>query len=99
MHAKDKKAERLLILIAWSTMAIAMLSWFGLRSFPSIRTGITFSIFGCGFLALSFAGIRTGVIAWRLGAVYRSEETLFFWVLIYGEIVAGVLMIVFGWCL
>ena len=57
------------------------------------------SIFGCGFLALSCAGIRTGVIAWRLGAVYRSEETLFFWILIYGEITAGVLMIVFGWCL
>jgi len=99
MKREKQKAKRLLILTSLGTAVVAGLSWLALRPFPSIRIGITLSLFGCGFLVLAVVGIKTGFMAYELGAVDRADEPAFFWVLVVGEIVAGVAMIVIGWSL
>ncbi|MFC1452934.1 hypothetical protein ACFLSJ_06270, partial [Verrucomicrobiota bacterium] len=71
-----KTAERLLMLVCLGTAVMAGAAYVLLRSVPSIRVGITFTAFGTGFVLLAWTGLKTGVIAWRLGAVARADEPM-----------------------
>ena len=99
MRRKDKAGERLLILTCWTGTLLSGAAYLLLRSFPSVRVGITLNLFGCSFLAVAYMEMRVKIAASERGAVYRSENLGRYRLLVIGKIFTGVVLIGFAWYL
>jgi hypothetical protein len=92
-----KRAERLLMLVCLGTAVMGVSGYVLLRSIPSVRAGITLTVFGSGLVLLAWTGLKTGVMGWRLGAVARADEPMFFRILVVSEFITGFATICLGW--
>lgn len=92
-----KTAERRLIKVCWKTAVAGLLAYFLLQFIPSIRVGITLSIFGIGFIAFAWTGGKVGIAVWKIWPVYRSEQPGLFLVLLVWDVITGITFIVLGW--
>ncbi|MCI5207826.1 MAG: hypothetical protein D3910_03320 [Candidatus Electrothrix sp. ATG2] len=97
MKRKNKAGERLIILTCWLSMLISGSAYLLLKYFPSVRTGITLTLFGCSFLAVACVEMRVKIAASERGAVYRSDDIGRYWMLVIGKIFTGAVLIGFAW--
>jgi len=97
MSLQDTRARSVLVFVCFGTMVMAGSAYFLLQSFPSLRVGITLTLFGVGFIVLACVSLKTGVTAWRLGAVSRCEQPMFFGAQVIYIFLTGIALIVFGW--
>ncbi len=79
------------------TIIVAGLIWLTLKDFPSIRIKIVFTLLGCSFLTIAGIALKTGVMPYESGPVNREDEGTFFYIRVIWAIVAGMMMICFGW--
>lgn len=98
MVEMDRKAAELqLIKVCLVTAVVAVLAYFLLQVLPSVRAGITLTIFGIGMIVFAWTGRRVGIAVWKVFPVYRSEQPEMFRVLIWSDIFTGVALILIGW--
>ena len=97
MRGKNKAGERLIILTCWVIMLIGGAAWLLLRSWPSVQSGVTLSLFGLGFLAVAWVEMKVEIAASERGAVYREDDLGRYWMLIIGKIITGIVLMGFAW--
>lgn len=92
-----KEAERRLIMVCLLTSVAGALAYLLLHSIPSVRAGITLTIFGVGFIAFAWTGHKVGIAVWRIFPVTRDEQPALFLMLLLFDVATGVALIVLGW--